>query len=88
MSKESFLWIAHGLEPRVQSEYWIHPTAHRECWEMHNNSLIYEYDPTDDGPEAVTARLILASHTQLDLYAERYETAARHMGTITSRYYL
>lgn len=37
-------------------------TAHREHWEQHNNTSIYQYDITDDGPEAEAITRILASH--------------------------
>ena len=45
-------------------------SAHQEHWEHNNCALVYEYDPTDDGPEAATARLILVSHTQFELDIE------------------
>jgi hypothetical protein len=37
--------ITHNGEPPAR------PTAHQEYWDWHNNYLIYEYDPADDGPE-------------------------------------
>lgn len=54
-----------------RSEHWPDLTAHRDYWERHNNPHIYEYDPTDDGPETVTPRLILSAHTAADLTNER-----------------
>jgi hypothetical protein len=69
------------------SDFWPGLSAHRECWEHRNCPLVYEYDPTDDGPEIV-ARFILASHTLEELQAERRKTEARHVGHIWSRYHL
>jgi hypothetical protein len=34
-------------------EFWPAPSAHRSYWELQNNLNVYEYDPTDDGPEIV-----------------------------------
>ena len=36
-------------------------TAHREYWERRNCALVYEYDPTDDGPEVEIATRILGA---------------------------
>jgi hypothetical protein len=33
-------------------------TAHREHWERRHCALVYEYDPTDDGPEVDIIRRI------------------------------
>lgn len=27
------------------------PTAHEAYWETHHNPHVFQYDPTDDGPE-------------------------------------
>jgi len=49
-----------------RSEFWPEPTAHRHYWERHNCPHVYEYDPTDDGPEVEAITRILASHPLLD----------------------
>jgi hypothetical protein len=45
-------------------------SAHQEYWEHNNCALVYEYDPADDGPETIAARLIRATHTQFELDIE------------------
>jgi hypothetical protein len=52
------------------SDYWPPPSVHRDHWEHHHNPYVYEYDPTDDGPEAHIVRSVLASHTQGELWEE------------------
>ncbi len=37
----------------VRSPFWPEHSAHRDFWERHNCAHVYEYDPTDDGPEAM-----------------------------------
>lgn len=54
-------------------------TAHHEYWEHNNCPHVYEYDPTDDGPETYTARAILAAHTVLDIGNERLLTTLRFL---------
>ena len=49
-----------------RSEFWPVPTAHRAYWERHNCALVYEYDPTDDGPECEAITCILANHPEAD----------------------
>jgi len=44
------------------SPFWPPLTAHRIYWERNNCHLVYEYDPTDDGPEVEIITRILASH--------------------------
>jgi hypothetical protein len=53
----------------LRSEFWPTPSAHREYWERHNCPHVYEYDPTDDGPEADIIKSILAT-AALDLIRE------------------
>ena len=54
-----------------RSEFWPDQSAHRAYWELHNCAHVYEYDPTDDGPEAEVLSAIHASHDSLDLAIER-----------------
>ncbi len=51
-------------------EHWQYLSAHREYWENRNNIHIYEYDPTDDGPEVGIINSIFATATQ-DVLDER-----------------
>jgi hypothetical protein len=53
-----------------RSDHWPTPSAHRDFWEHHNNPYVYEYDPTDDGPEVHVIRLIRAGYTQFELDIE------------------
>ena len=57
-----------------RSEFWPTPSAHREYWERHNCAQVYEYDPTDDGPECETIKAIKAMHSSRDLSLERMLT--------------
>lgn len=62
------------------SKLWPPPTEHRAYWENYNDRHVYEYDPTDDGPETAAGsatKAILASHTVEELQAERFETRMR-----------
>jgi hypothetical protein len=70
------------------SDHWPTPSAHREYWEHRHNAYIYEYDPTDDGQEWFTLRIILATHDPEELEVERQETMERRCGRIKSRYYV
>ncbi len=45
----------------LRSEFWPAPSAHREYWERHNCPHVYEYDPTDDGPEVEIVKSIVAT---------------------------
>jgi hypothetical protein len=56
------------------SDYWPIPTAHQEHWEHRNNPYVYEYDPTDDGPECGVAKIILSTHTDEEIENERFDT--------------
>ena len=40
-------------------------SAHQLFWEHNNCIHVYEYDPTDDGPECQIIKAILASHPDL-----------------------
>lgn len=42
-----------------RSKLWPPLTAHRIFWENQNNPDIYEYDPTDEGPEVWVIREFL-----------------------------
>ena len=53
------------------SNYWPAPTAHREHWERFNNPYVYEYDPTDDGPEVEIITRILAADWYYEIDNER-----------------
>ena len=53
------------------SEFWPTPSAHRAYWEQHNCAHVYEYDPTDDGPEVGAIRQIFYRHDDLDIEIER-----------------
>jgi hypothetical protein len=53
------------------SDHLLPVSAHRAYWENHNNPYIYEYDPTDDGPECHTISWINSTHTQTDIENER-----------------
>lgn len=44
-----------------EDAFWPDISAHQEYWEMHNNPHVYEYDPTDDGPEVVIVARIKAA---------------------------
>jgi hypothetical protein len=50
----------------LRSEFWPEQTVHRAYWEQHNCAPVYEYDPTDDGPECEAITHILAAHPQQD----------------------
>ena len=54
----------------IRSEHWPPPLAHREFWERYNCALVYEYDPTDDGPEVGVINTIFQTHTQFELDIE------------------
>ena len=54
-----------------RSELWPVPSAHRSYWEQHNCAHVYEYDPTDDGPEIGAIRQIFYRHDDLDIEIER-----------------
>ena len=54
-----------------RSELWPVPSAHRSYWEQHNCAHVYEYDPTDDGPEVGAIRQIFYRHDDLDIEIER-----------------
>lgn len=56
-----------------RSEHWPDLTAHRDYWERHNNPHIYEYDPTDDGPEVEAIISVRINHQTADLTIERAE---------------
>jgi len=62
---------------REQSDCWPELTAHQEHWERHNNSYVYEYDPTDEGPEQSVARIILSTHTPEEMRMEQMLTIIR-----------
>ncbi len=55
----------------VRSPFWPEASAHKDFWERHNCAHVYKYDSTDDGPETIAPRLILASHTAKELADER-----------------
>lgn len=57
-----------------KSLLWPEPSAHRLYWERYNCSHVYEYDPTDDGPETEIARAVGANYTFHDLADERLDT--------------
>lgn len=44
------------------SPYWPPQTAHQIFWERSNNPFVYEYDPTDDGPEVEVISRIRAAY--------------------------
>ena len=54
-----------------RSELWPVPSAHRSYWDQHNCAHVYEYDPTDDGPEVGAIRQIFYRHDDLDIEIER-----------------
>ena len=39
------------IQNEHRSPLWPPLTAHRIFWETRNNPHVYEYDPTDEGPE-------------------------------------
>jgi hypothetical protein len=55
----------------VRSEHWPPPMAHREFWERYNCAQVYEYDPTDDGPEVEVITRILGADWYYDIDRER-----------------
>lgn len=76
----------HYGEGQFQSEYWPVPSAHQEYWERNICALVYEYDPTDNGPEVETANAIFVSHYASELQEEREASMERYVGGILSRY--
>ena len=56
----------------LRSIFWPEATAHRAYWERNNCALVYEYDPSDDGPEVEVATAILSSHNEEDLTVENW----------------
>ena len=50
----------------LRSEFWPVPSVHQEYTQRHVLHDVYEYDPTDDGPEIEIITRILASHPALD----------------------
>lgn len=55
-------------------------TAHQIFWEHNNCPYVYEYDPTDDGPECVIIRNIYISHMAgLSLVPERVDFECEQM---------
>ncbi len=62
----------------VRSPFWPEHSAHRDFWERHNCAHVYEYDPTDDGPETVTCRAVFSNYSVLDLNDERLVTHGLH----------
>jgi len=54
-----------------RSEFWPVSTAHRSYWERHNCAYVYEYDPTDDGPEVEILKAIHATHDGMDIAIEQ-----------------
>ena len=54
-----------------RSEFWPEQSAHRNYWERHNCAYVYEYDPTDDGPEVEVLKAIHATHDSLDVAIEQ-----------------
>ena len=44
------------------SPLWPIQTAHQIFWERNNCPFVYEYDPTDDGPEVEIATRIRAAY--------------------------
>ena len=64
----------------MEGNYWQEPTAHQTNWERYNCAYVYQYDPTDDGPEAETVKAINATHTPLELATERWDTIQRVNG--------
>jgi crotonobetainyl-CoA:carnitine CoA-transferase CaiB-like acyl-CoA transferase len=49
-------------EDQFRSDEWPELNAHRLNWETHNNPHVYEYDPTDDGPEIEIVARIKAAY--------------------------
>jgi hypothetical protein len=71
LSKPAILGAPYDLSNAVvRSPFWPEASAHRDFWERHNCAYVYEYEPTDDGPEAEIIRAILATHTQFELDIE------------------
>jgi hypothetical protein len=63
------------------SPYWPAQTAHQIFWDRNNCPFVYEYDPTDDGPETEIGRGILEAHTAGELSAERIYTIDRFLAS-------
>lgn len=70
------------------SDYWPIPSPHRAYWEHYSNPYVYEYDPTDDGPEVEIITRILAADWYYEIVKEHSETAERRCGGIKSRYHV
>ena len=66
---------ARPKENHVNTPLTIPPvdTAHRDYWERHNCALVYDYDPTEDGPEVEAGKAIRSVHTSKELRRERKE---------------
>lgn len=58
-------------EDQFRSEHWPESTAHRDFWEQSNCAHVYEYDPTDDGPEVEAIISVRINHPTFDLVRER-----------------
>ena len=62
----------YGDEPDIappaecRSEFWPMLSVHQEYAQRHILHDVYEYDPTDDGPECEVITRILASHPELE----------------------
>jgi hypothetical protein len=60
-------------------------TAHQIFWEHNNCHHVYEYDPTDDGPECTLIRGIQASHPGLSTERADFEFEETMLDAVASR---
>lgn len=56
------------------SPYWPPQTAHQIFWERNNCPFVYEYDPTEDGPEVEVITRILAADWYYEINKENGST--------------
>jgi hypothetical protein len=55
----------HYGEDQFRSDLWSEISAHQQHWECRNNPWVYEYDPTDDGPEVEIIRSVCTKFPEL-----------------------
>lgn len=59
---DNYITGHYGEDQFERSEFWPEISAHQEYWERHTCAQVYEYDPTDDGPEVEIVARIKAAH--------------------------
>lgn len=85
---DNYITGHYGEDQFERSEFWPVPTVHQEHAERHLLHDVYEYDPTDDGPEVELITRILAADWYYEINKEYSETTERRCGVIKSRYHV